>query len=178
MEKFKNFLVDEMQREVELIKNIHSKFPADQLDFRPNEAMRSAKELCQYLEVCALPGLLRLTHPDNEKLERVREELQAEANKIPEEEFARAMDWQMEKVRFFADKLTEETWKTGSITIWKDQKLDTAQTLLTTGLKFLTAYRMQLFLYAKMAGNTDLNTFDCWVGNAPSQAQSNDSEEE
>jgi hypothetical protein len=31
-------------------------------------------------------------------------------------------------------------------------------------LKTLVAYRMQLFLYAKQAGNADIGPADCWAG--------------
>ena len=36
--------------------------------------------------------------------------------------------------------------------------------LVNMALKVLVAYRMQLFLYAKQAGNHDLGPADCWVG--------------
>ncbi len=39
--------------------------------------------------------------------------------------------------------------------------------LVNMVLKCLVAYRMQLFLYAKGAGNHDLGPADCWVGVSP-----------
>ena len=40
--------------------------------------------------------------------------------------------------------------------------------LLEMPLKWMTAYRMQLFLYAKAAGAVDLTTADNWRGAAAS----------
>lgn len=36
--------------------------------------------------------------------------------------------------------------------------------LINMPLKCLVAYRMQLFLYAKLVGLTELGSANCWVG--------------
>ena len=36
--------------------------------------------------------------------------------------------------------------------------------LLRTSLKFLTAYRMQLFLYLKQTTHPEMSTSNCWLG--------------
>jgi hypothetical protein len=52
----------------------------------------------------------------------------------------------------------------------QDAKLPTGETmklgqaLLRAPVSWMTAYRMQLFLYAKAAGSAELWTPDCWAG--------------
>jgi hypothetical protein len=43
-------------------------------------------------------------------------------------------------------------------------KTTVGRALVEITLKWMTAYRMQLFLGAKAAGNTEIWTPDCWSG--------------
>ena len=35
--------------------------------------------------------------------------------------------------------------------------------MMVSPVRFMVAYRMQLYLYAKSAGASDLDTEDCWL---------------
>jgi hypothetical protein len=66
-----------------------------------------------------------------------------------------------EQVRKFSDADLKK-----EVSLPTGDKVPLATGLLNFNLKFLTAYRMQLFLYLK-AGQPELGTMNCWMGMDP-----------
>ena len=55
-------------------------------------------------------------------------------------------------------------WIGNLIVIPEERSRGLGRALMDMPFRCLSGYRMQLFLYAKAAGNHDLNTANCWAG--------------
>ncbi len=162
--ELKEILIKEIEREVHILKGLYKKLEDVNLDFRPNPSTRSLRELLEYIKVCALPTLLKYSYKDLDKLQTVKREYEYQLNTFEESDYSKILDWQFEKIKFLLVRIPDEQLETDQVTIWKDQTMSLFTALLNTTVKYFTAYRMQLFLYLKMAGQSTLNSQDCWVG--------------
>ena len=122
--------------------------------------MRTTLELLRYLTRCAqVPATAILT----ERWDNLKAQVD-EAARMPADAFPEAMDSQLDALRTLLEPVSDDEFLTRPATVpWAPgQRLGEA--LVNTSLKFLTAYRMQLFLYAKIGGAADLATSNCWMG--------------
>jgi hypothetical protein len=71
---------------------------------------------------------------------------------------------QREELAALLDGLSEDDLDGTEATLPWGEKVTLRRALLETTLKWLTAYRMQLFLYAKACGNHDIGTPNNWAG--------------
>ena len=152
--------LDSCAHEIRVIKHLATKVPEGGLSYRPTPAQRTTLELLRYLTSCALvPARAMVTGSWDEA-----EALEEASRRIEPQAFGLAMDIQEEALRDLIGRVPEDEFETReAILPWGvPQKLGLA--LVNTVLKPLVAYRMQLFLYAKAAGNPDIGPTNCWVG--------------
>lgn len=156
----KKQVLDSFIQEANICKHLYGKLTAPMFDFRAAPNTRSTLELLQYLTICAVGPAKSLVHGNWEISKGYREE----AAKMPAADFLKRMDQQIEEMKTLFGELLEADLINRDVTYpWGGgEKLGMA--LVNTSLKFITAYRMQLFLQAKMAGLSDLNTSNCWRG--------------
>jgi hypothetical protein len=155
----KDELLESILSECDIVKHLATKIPEAGLYYRQSPGQRCNLELLRYLSFCAIGGALAM-------IENGWDSYQAWAAKSEEltaDEFAAAMDRQMDALRetFAAlsddDLLREVTHPLG-------HTLTLERAMLEIPLKWLVGYKMQLYLGAKGAGNTDIWTPDCWGG--------------
>lgn len=153
-----------ISHERDICNHLFSKLNSDNYDYRPGETMRSTRELLQYLSICGIGGLRGILDGNFAAWEPL--EQQAEA--MPTEDFPAAMDRQIEGIREALAALSDDELltRTGPVP-GVGQQVSIGEGLVRGVLEWLVAYRMQLFLYAKMSGNPQLNTVNCWVGRDP-----------
>ena len=159
----RQLLLDSMLREVDVIKFLGAKVPPERLDYRPSPEQRSALELLQYLTLCG-HRIAEVVLTENWAL---RDEYAQEAERVTLESFGAAMDRQADRLRKLVAGIADEEWATRTVRLPWGVETSVPGLFLDATLKFLVAYRMQLFLYLKSMGRTDLGTAQCWLGTDP-----------
>lgn len=154
--------LDSIRQEIEIAKHLHGKIPADQADRRLAEGMRSNLELLRYMTYCAsLPATCCVEGSWGQAAEMVK------ASGAPEmklEDFPAAMDRQLAALEKLLEPLSEEDLESRRVPLPWGTESTLGEALVNTSLKFLAAYRMQLFLQLKVGGVQPLDTFNCWLG--------------
>lgn len=153
-------LLASLLHECDVAKHLHRQLPPGALDFRPTPKQRSTLDLLRYLTYCAIgPARAALAGT----FEAMKPLVEA-ARTMPPSEFPAAMDRQAAALRDLVGSLSDDDYRSRPVTLPPVATGALGEVLVNTSLKFLTAYRMQLFLYAKMAGVETLDTWDCWRG--------------
>ena len=158
----RSHLLDSMLHECTVAQHLYSKLAPASFEYRPSATQRSTLELLQYLSVIGIAGATCMAERDWKRFGPFSER----AKSMPAEGFLEAMDRQKgELVAFFTaltdERLTEDAPLPGGVT----QPLAVA--LMNGPLKWLTAYKLQLFLYAKATGRGELTTANAWRGVDP-----------
>ena len=120
-------------------------------------------ELIRYLPVCALNAAQYIVTGNWDHVPKLKEE----ADKIGLDTFPAAMERQVAEInnRFSEFDKAELSKKETAMPWGKSIKAGVG--LVNMCLAPLVAYRMQLFLYAKAAGLSELNSANCWIGVDP-----------
>jgi hypothetical protein len=146
--------------ETAIIKHLHAKLTPEMLDFRPAKDIRSILEVLQYLTFCGILPAQALLKNDWS----IFAASQAQAAKLTFEEIPAALDRQAQDIQTVVSDLTDEQLLNQDVLLPWGTKDKLGISLVNTSLKFLCAYRLQLFVSAKAAGLTQLNTANCWGG--------------
>ncbi len=156
----KEQLLASMRHEVEIIKHLSTKIPEGQMDWRPTDGQRSMRELLQYMAISAWLPAVNLVNDNWDHGPEHNERAQA----VTPEGFCDAMDAQMDALEKILDGIeVADALETDRTMPW-GTACKQGQGFVDMVLKTLVAYRMQLFLYAKQAGASALDSANCWVG--------------
>lgn len=146
-------------RECDICVHLHSKLGPSAWDYRPSEKQRSTRELLRYLAICGIAGATCMKEADWKRFaafpERVKD--------LEPEDFPEAMAKQKEELKAFFDALDEETLRTKPAPLPGGGELPLGEALLNGPFKWLTSYKLQLFLYAK-ANGAEIGTANAWRG--------------
>jgi len=162
---YKEIIIADFEQEVKILKHLHTKITPELMDYRPQEGMRSLRELLTYLSYCSIQVLhfYSTTETNREKVIEKVKALMEEASTQPD--FPSALDYHYKTFVDMLNSIPEEDLFNKMVKhghFKEEVILGTA--LQHSAFKNLSAYRMQLFLYLKLAGQTDLNTFNNWRG--------------
>lgn len=152
-----------VRHEVGTIRHLAQRLPNGALDYQPSSAQRSLRELLQYLTVCAIVPCRAALEGNWDSAPAFRER----AGTVTPDNFDSMMQLQLDELEALVSGVTHDELVQRDATLpWGTPcKLGYAFTVM--GLQVLTAYRMQLFLYAKAAGNHELASANCWIGRDP-----------
>ncbi len=156
----KQQFLESCAHETRVIRHLATKVPPGGLEWRPTPKQRSTLELLRYLTTCAIVPAKALVAGNWDDAEA----LEAASAAVTAETFASAMDAQMAALSDLLAGLTEKDLAEREAAMPWGTPCKLGEGLVNTVLKTLTAYRMQLFLHAKAAGNADLGPANCWVG--------------
>lgn len=159
---FKDELHESIQLELHILEHLFNKIPQDNLlamDYRPSPGQRSLLELLRYLSYAGIGGCLAAVEGGFDGFRRVA----ARAEDMPAEELPAALARQKEEIAELFAGLSDEDLATRRSKNPLGQEMSLGKALLELPFRWLVAYRMQLFLYAK-ANGADLWTPDCWYG--------------
>ncbi len=152
----KDQFIASVSHEISIIRHLAEKIGDADMDFRPTEGQRSVRELLQYLTYILVVGVESLTNPDPTLWQKATEEAAGMTLADFDGRMAAADAKIKELVTVMTDaQLAEE------VDMWG--KRTRAMHLLNMH-KWASAYKMQLFLYMKQHGHSNLNTMNLWAG--------------
>ncbi|MFL6246377.1 MAG: hypothetical protein ACJ74H_10160 [Thermoanaerobaculia bacterium] len=153
-------------RECDIIVHLFSKLSPDAYDYRPAPEQRSTVELLRYLSICASAGIHCMAQKDWKQFAEYRERVK----EMPAAEFPAAMERQKQEILEFFASIAEEELRSQEAPMPGGTMLPLGLAVMEGPLKWLAAYKMQLFLYAKATGATELKTSNLWRGVDPKPA--------
>jgi hypothetical protein len=149
-----------MTRECDICLHLFSKLSPDAYDYRPSASQRTTLELLRYLAGCGIGGLRAMANSDwkvfNEELARNKE--------MPADGFPAAMTRQKQAIEQFFASTSEATLETKEAKMPGGGTLPLGAAIINGPLKWLAAYKLQLFLYAKATGAHQIGTANAWAG--------------
>ena len=158
---YKQHLLQNIKREIDLLKQLAPFIEEKDLDFRPNEKLRNTLELMQYLSTIGSVIIRRFIK--NDITPEMREKTKEHWQTLTIQNFPARLDEQWLAIQEFMSEVTDEDLFTKEIELpWKE-KTTLGSAIINAPIKWLATYRMQLFVYLKTNGKTDLSTKEAWV---------------
>jgi len=155
----KQNLTESLTFEFGVVKHLFSKIPDGGMDYKPTEKQRTTLELLQYMSI-VVPATIDCISKGDTKVFMPYVEI---SKTVTAENFLEIFD-QHEKLAYeLLEKFTEETLGE-TINIFNMGEMTKGVYLVETILKWIVAYKMQLFLYVKASGNTSIGTSNLWGG--------------
>lgn len=160
---YKDHLRNAIVKEMQICKRLYTKIPEDKMDFRPKENVRSILELLQYLSFIgtAMPDYW-LNYSDV-AFGDVFGKLVAGAKEMQYHAFPSAMDSQMEKIELILNQLSEKDLSEKQVTYPWGGEVAMGEGIMATSVKYLAAYKLQLFSLIKFCSDQKLGTADAWI---------------
>lgn len=155
----KEEILDLIRLETKVCKHLFTKLDASDLAFRAVPDTRSIEELLRYLTYSVIGPAHAIVHDDWQSYQNRAES----ADSFELATFPQVMDQQLAEVETLFAALDDESLARRRTMPW-GETLPVAQALMRTTARFMAAYRMQLFLHAKLAGHHELSSADCWLG--------------
>ena len=156
----KDAILNLMLRECDLCVHLHGKVPEGKMDYRFTPKQRSTEELLRYISYVGLGASRSIAAGNWEPYQALVKE--SEGQKASD--FSAAMERQKEGLKAFFAGLTEKDLEEKTFEMPWGERLPLGQGILALPYAALAAYRMQLFLQAKAAGNLALSTSNNWAG--------------
>lgn len=160
----KQELIDTIHHDIHVLLHLASKIGLEQLDYRPTPGQRSTIELLRFLTF-ALPvnlrGLLAGEGGDAE-WQRIWTEGETESKEMGLEDVKARLAAQPAVVEQMLRDYPEEKFREPLALFGRT--VTRGQWLVDLVLVQPPAYRMQLFLYLKASGLSELNSMNLWVG--------------
>jgi hypothetical protein len=155
----KDQLAAAMMKECDVCIHLVSKLPAGAGDYRPSEKQRTTTELLRYLAICAEAGLDCMLHGDWKRFG----DHAARTKEMSMDAFPEAMTRQKAAIEKFFQEISEATLETQEAPLPGGATVPLGVAILNGPFKWLAAYKMQLFLYAKACG-AEIGTANAWRG--------------
>lgn len=160
----KDELIGRLQNEIRILLHLVSKVDAAALAYRPTPGQRSLLELLRYLTIFA--GIhLRTIVAGVWTMDAWREEWQTEEGRAERrglEAITAELARQPTMVAELIGSMTEADLR-AEMTLF-GSTASRGSWLVWLVLCHYSAYRMQVFLYLKACGHSDLDTVDLWAG--------------
>lgn len=149
-----------MTRECDICKHLHTKLTPQSYDYKPTPGQRTTVEVLRYLSICGIAGIRCLDQSNwkvfGEHVER--------ASKLQPSDFPAAMDRQKAEIEEFFGSVTEKILETKEAGLPLGGTLPLGEAIMGLPFKWLAAYKLQLFLYAKATGASEIGTANAWMG--------------
>lgn len=146
-------------RELRIAGLIFAKLEARDFAYRPTPSSRSIEELLRYLSWCGLDGVLRVLQAEAYQ----ESALCRSAATFALAEIPQRLDHQQAEIAAAIAAVPAERWATGRSRQRWGAPCSLMEALVEIPLKWLTAYRMNLFLWAKECGHHELDRTICWA---------------
>lgn len=155
---YKQHLLNNIEKEINICRRLYTMILPDQMDFRPKEGIRSILELLQYLGFigsCMLHYWLKKEDTDFNTFFGTK---CIAAKEMPPELFLTAMDGQIATIKNLFNQISEEDLLHREITYPWGGRAPLGEGIIATSIKWLAAYKLQLFLFIKLSGDQKLTT--------------------
>jgi hypothetical protein len=159
---YKQHLLNNIEKEINICRRLYTKIPPAQMNFRPKEGLRSILELLQYLTLIGsiMPGYW--LKKDDRDFNTFFDSVDKASKTIPHEQFLAAMDEQTTVIRKLFNQISEDDLANKEVEYPWGGKAPMGEAIITTSIKFLTGYKLQLFLFIKLCDDQKLTTPDAW----------------
>jgi len=151
-------LIRAWKTETEICVSLFGKMPPGGLDYRPSAGQRTTLELLRYLGKGPRNGVVRVLAGDWGATPPAAEM----AKDMPASDFVQVMRYHAAEVAQLLRAAEPGDLAHGPIAFPWGETLPKGEALVLYPYRWLTGYRMQLFLYLKAAGATQLGTADLW----------------
>jgi hypothetical protein len=148
-------------KETRVIRHLFEKIPSDAFDYRPSEKQRSMLELLRYLSVCGCASMHVITTGSDWKTWKPYTDRSAN---LESKDFLAAMDLQDEEMKKMMSAIPEEDFLNKEVKHPTGDLMTLGIGLMRMPFSWLTAYRLQLFLYLKQVGVLEIGTINAWHG--------------
>ena len=149
-----------LTHECDIAIHLFGKLAPEAYDYRPSPGVRSTTELLRYLAMCGIGGIRWFESGNLD----VWKENQARVADMAPEEFPEAMQRQKREIQEFFAGTGEETLRTREAKLPTGAKMPLGAAIMNSPLKWLAAYKLQLFSYAKANGAPEIGTANAWAG--------------
>jgi hypothetical protein len=156
----KEQFIESAIKETKILKHLYAKIKPETFDYKPTEKQRTTLELLQYLGHG--PAML-LQGIGAGKLGDFKAGMEA-ARAETKEHFPRQMDELAALLQSVVSPMAATDFATEIDLFGRGQSQPKVTWLLELILKNLVGYKMQLFLYIKANGNSELGSSDLWQG--------------
>lgn len=155
----KQDLIDSIKNEHRIIVHLFGKIPVGTFDYKPTEKQRTTLELLQYLSMVS-PATVEVVAKADASHFMPFVEI---GKTVTPDNFLEIFDKHLSQAVSSLEVMTDEDLAT-SINLFQMGDKTKGVYLVETLLKWLAAYKMQLFLYIKASGNPDIGTSNLWGG--------------
>jgi hypothetical protein len=158
---YKKHLIQNIEREISLLKQLIPNIQEKDLDFRPAEKVRSTYELMQYLS--GIGSVIFRWMIKNDISQEDRNKIAEYRKTLTLDNFAERLDEELRIMKLYLSEITDEELLSREVELpWKE-KMVLGAAIINCPIKWLATYRMELFLYLKFNGNTGIGTKEAWV---------------
>lgn len=155
----KEQLESALVHECDITVHLFGKLTPEGYDYRPSPGVRSTTELLRYLAMCGIGGIRWF---ESGSLD-VWKEHQARVADMGPGAFPDEMDRQKREIREFFAATSEETLGTKEAKLPTGARMPLGAAIMNGPLKWLAAYKLQLFSHAK-ANGAEIGTANAWAG--------------
>lgn len=158
---YKDHLQFNLEREIELIRQLIPMIDEKHLDFRPAEKVRSTLELMQYLS--GVGAVMLRWYIDNDLTPDEWAKIRAYRAGLTLANFNERLDEQVADIRRYMARISESDLFHKIVEMPNKEKMPLGSAIINGPIKWLTTYRMELFLYIKMNGRSEISTREAWT---------------
>ncbi|MGZ3865594.1 MAG: hypothetical protein ACXVC6_01220 [Bacteroidia bacterium] len=161
---YKKHLLQNIEREIVLLKQLTPFIEEKDLAFRPAEKVRSTYEVMQYIsgigEVMMHWFIVGMT-PE------YREKIAARRSTLTLVNFPERLDEQWQNIQKYFETINDEDLVSKMVEMPSKEKMELGAAIINGPIKWLATYRMQIFVNLKANGKDQLSTKEAWVIPAP-----------
>jgi hypothetical protein len=159
---YKQHLLNNIEKEINICLRLYTKIPHGKMDFRPKEGLRSILELLRYLSIVGAVMPAYWLKKDDTDFDTFFGTIDKASRTIPYEQFPTAMDEQLATLRDLFNQISEDDLINKEVIYPWGGKAPMGEAIIATTIKFLTGYKLQLFLFIKLCDDQKLGTADAW----------------
>jgi len=156
-------LLNAIVKEMKICKRLYTKIPPDKMHFKPKENIRSILELLHYLSYIGTAMPNYWLQEGETDFRTFFGNIVTAAREMPPEQFLSAMDDQIEMANKMFDQIREEDLFQKEVTYPWGGNAALGEAIMSTSVKFLSAYKLQLFSHIKLCSDQKLGTADAWI---------------
>ena len=158
----KHILLNSIIKDLQIVKRLSTKIPVDQVNFRPKENVRSTLEILQYLCNCGTNTIRYWYRTDGSDLKTFSAERNAYLKTLTLDKIAAELDAQIEMAKHLFANITESDLVNKEVDFPWGEKAMLGEAIMNTNIKWLAAYKLQLFLNIKLSTDEKITTPDLW----------------
>ena len=152
-----------IQKEINLIISLSKNIQQEQLSYKPKDSMRSMQELMQYLTGCGYYYAAYWKTNGEISVADYFKEIREKAIPVTLENFEEKMKQELDWIKTLVHSYNQDEWQHKMVKFPWGEEAPLGEAMIETSLKWLTAYKYQLFVYIKISGDIPLSTRDVWV---------------